>query len=113
MAIALHRTLTEPDLRNLAPCVAGKTHSTATDEQRVKYNSKAAAASWAVWPSSAVRSIDDRSAVGLKAAVIWHGILGLWQPKFDTNPAKSLICLEATLRRATTARTFERRARAF
>ena len=35
------------------------------------------------------------------------------KPKFDTNPAKSLICLEASMRRATTARTFERRARAF
>ena len=40
MAIAVHRTLTEPSLRNLAPCVAGKTHSTATDEQRVKVQLK-------------------------------------------------------------------------
>ena len=30
-------------------------------------------------------------------------------PEFDTNCAKSLICIVRTFRRATTARTFERR----
>ena len=47
---------------------------------------------------------------GFKAAAICllrdHGV-----PEFDTNHAKSLICIEATSRRATTARAIERRAR--
>ena len=34
-------------------------------------------------------------------------------PEFDTNRAKCLICIEATSRRATTARAIERRARVF